>query len=172
MSWNQRSSLRDGYRHRDEDRPDDAADRHRILYCLQDRQCAARRGDACDLALYRRPDDRPDADRGGALLLDRFPLKALRPHENKPLEEGFMNIKRRTLMLGAAANGIATTFSIRTRPAHEAEFNYKFAKNQPLKHPMNVGDKDAAEKRPETSAGRERRGVGQGKSRSVRVNIG
>ena len=65
-----------------------------------------------------------------------------------------MNVNRRTLMLGAAATGIATTFSIRTRPANAAEFTYKFANNQTLTHPMNVRAKEAVEKIQEESGGR------------------
>jgi tripartite ATP-independent transporter DctP family solute receptor len=65
-----------------------------------------------------------------------------------------MNVNRRTLLLGAATAGIATTFSIRTRPAHAAEFTYKFANNQTLSHPMNVRAKEAVAKILEETGGR------------------
>ncbi|UIK05236.1 TRAP transporter substrate-binding protein [Neorhizobium galegae] len=65
-----------------------------------------------------------------------------------------MNVNRRTLLLGAATTGIATTFSIRTRPANAAEFTYKFANNQALTHPMNVRAKEAVAKIQEESGGR------------------
>ncbi|KQT54528.1 ABC transporter substrate-binding protein [Aureimonas sp. Leaf454] len=65
-----------------------------------------------------------------------------------------MTFNRRSLLLGSAAAGIATTFAIRTRPAHAAEFNYKFANNQALSHPMNVRAKEAVDKILEQSSGR------------------
>jgi tripartite ATP-independent transporter DctP family solute receptor len=65
-----------------------------------------------------------------------------------------MTVNRRTLLLGAATTGIATTFSIRTRPANAAEFTYKFANNQALTHPMNVRAKEAVAKIQEESGGR------------------
>jgi TRAP-type C4-dicarboxylate transport system substrate-binding protein len=42
---------------------------------------------------------------------------------------------RRTLLAGSAALPI---FSIATRPAHAAEFTYKWANNLPVTHPMNT----------------------------------
>ncbi|NKN36091.1 TRAP transporter substrate-binding protein [Agrobacterium sp. a22-2] len=65
-----------------------------------------------------------------------------------------MKVNRRTLLLGAATAGIATQFAIRTRPAHAAEFTYKFANNQTLTHPMNVRAKEAVAKILEESSGR------------------
>lgn len=65
-----------------------------------------------------------------------------------------MNIKRRALMLGTAAAGIATGFSIRTRPASAAEFTYKFANNQTLTHPMNIRAREAVARIREESGGR------------------
>lgn len=65
-----------------------------------------------------------------------------------------MIIDRRSLLLGSATAGLATAFSIRTRPAHAAEFNYKFANNQALTHPMNVRAKEAVGRILEESGGR------------------
>ncbi|MBK4215145.1 TRAP transporter substrate-binding protein [Paracoccus caeni] len=48
-----------------------------------------------------------------------------------------MTIKRRTILLGAAAGALAAPF-IRPRAAMAAEFNYKIANNQPLEHPSNI----------------------------------
>ena len=52
-------------------------------------------------------------------------------------------ISRRSLALGAAALPLV---SIRTRPAHAAEFTYKFANNTPVTHPMNVRAQQAADR--------------------------
>ncbi len=65
-----------------------------------------------------------------------------------------MLITRRQFVVGAAATGLATSFAIRTRPAHAAEFTYKFANNQALTHPMNVRAQEAAAKMREESDGR------------------
>jgi tripartite ATP-independent transporter DctP family solute receptor len=65
-----------------------------------------------------------------------------------------MTVNRRHFMIGAAATGLATSFAIRTTPARAAEFNYKFANNQTLTHPMNVRAKEAAAKIQEESGGR------------------
>jgi len=52
-------------------------------------------------------------------------------------------ISRRSLALGAATLPLV---AIRTRPAHAAEFTYKFANNTPAIHPMNVRAREAAER--------------------------
>mgnify|MGYP000892831186 CR=1 FL=1 len=48
-----------------------------------------------------------------------------------------MIIKRRSILLGAAAGALAAPF-IRPRAAMAAEFSYKIANNQPLEHPSNI----------------------------------
>lgn len=64
-----------------------------------------------------------------------------------------MNVNRRKLLVGAAG-GIATTFFIRTRPANAAEFDYRFANNQALTHPMNLRAREAVARIREESSGR------------------
>lgn len=61
------------------------------------------------------------------------------------------SISRRTLALAAAALPLV---SIRSRPAHAAEFTYKFANNTPVTHPMNIRAKEAADRIREASGGR------------------
>lgn len=61
------------------------------------------------------------------------------------------SISRRTLALGAAALPLV---SIRSRPAHAAEFTYKFANNTPVTHPMNIRAKEAADRIREATGGR------------------
>lgn len=48
-----------------------------------------------------------------------------------------MTIKRRTILMGAAAGALAAPF-IRPHAARAAEFSYKIANNQPLEHPSNI----------------------------------
>ncbi len=63
-----------------------------------------------------------------------------------------MNLTRRTLMLGAAALPLVST--IRYAGAQSAEFNYKYANNLPLTHPMNVRAQEAVDKIREETGGR------------------
>lgn len=63
-----------------------------------------------------------------------------------------MNLNRRTLMLGAAALPLVST--IRYASAQSAEFNYKYANNLPLTHPMNVRAQEAVDKIREETGGR------------------
>ena len=63
-----------------------------------------------------------------------------------------MNLNRRTLMLGAAALPLVST--IRYAGAQSAEFNYKYANNLPLTHPMNVRAQEAVDKIREETGGR------------------
>ena len=63
-----------------------------------------------------------------------------------------MNVKRRTLVLGAAALPLVST--IRFAGAQTAEFNYKYANNLPLTHPMNVRAQEAVDKIREETDGR------------------
>ncbi len=60
-------------------------------------------------------------------------------------------ISRRALGLGAASLPL---FSIRTRPAHAAEFSYKFANDVPAVHPLNVRGQAAAARILEAIGGR------------------
>ena len=62
-----------------------------------------------------------------------------------------MPISRRSLALGAAALPL---FNIGTRPAHAAEFTYKFANNTPAIHPMNVRAQEAADRIKQATGGR------------------
>ena len=62
------------------------------------------------------------------------------------------NSTRRTLVTGAATS-VATSALI-PRWARAAEFNYKFANNLPLTHPMNVRAKEAVERIREETSGR------------------
>ncbi|MBE0691857.1 MAG: TRAP transporter substrate-binding protein [Aquamicrobium sp.] len=63
-----------------------------------------------------------------------------------------MNLNRRTLMLGAAALPLVST--IRHAGAQAAEFNYKYANNLPITHPMNVRAQEAVDKIREETGGR------------------
>ena len=63
-----------------------------------------------------------------------------------------MNVKRRTLVLGAAALPLVST--IRFAGAQTAEFNYKYANNLPLTHPMNKRAQEAVDKIREETGGR------------------
>ena len=64
-----------------------------------------------------------------------------------------MNITRRSLMLGAAAT-VPLVSTIRYAGAQAAEFNYKYANNLPLTHPMNKRAKEAVDKIREETGGR------------------
>lgn len=63
-----------------------------------------------------------------------------------------MRMNRRTLMLGAAALPLVST--IRHAGAQAAEFNYKYANNLPITHPMNVRAQEAVDKIREETGGR------------------
>lgn len=63
-----------------------------------------------------------------------------------------MNITRRTLGFSAAAT--LAMPAILKYPADAAEFNYKFATNQPLTHPSNVRAQEAIDRIREQSNGR------------------
>ncbi|MCO5157709.1 MAG: TRAP transporter substrate-binding protein [Aquamicrobium sp.] len=63
-----------------------------------------------------------------------------------------MRMNRRTLMLGAAALPLVST--IRHAGAQAAEFNYKYANNLPLTHPMNVRAQEAVDNIREETGGR------------------
>ena len=63
-----------------------------------------------------------------------------------------MNVNRRTLVLGAATLPLVST--IRYAGAQSAEFNYKYANNLPISHPMNVRAQEAMDKIREETGGR------------------
>jgi TRAP-type C4-dicarboxylate transport system substrate-binding protein len=62
-----------------------------------------------------------------------------------------MKLTRRTLLAGTAGT---TAGILLPRFAHAAEFNYKFANNLPLTHPMNIRAKEATQKILEETGGR------------------
>ena len=62
-----------------------------------------------------------------------------------------VQISRRALGFGAASLPL---FSIRTRPAHAAEFSYKLASDVPAIHPLNVRAGEAAARILEATGGR------------------
>jgi tripartite ATP-independent transporter DctP family solute receptor len=64
-----------------------------------------------------------------------------------------MKITRRSLMIGTAAS-IPLVSTIRYAGAQAAEFNYKYANNLPLTHPMNLRAQEAVEKIREETGGR------------------
>ncbi|MCV0397784.1 MAG: TRAP transporter substrate-binding protein [Rhizobiaceae bacterium] len=63
-----------------------------------------------------------------------------------------MSITRRSLMIGAAAVPLVST--IRYAGAQTAEFNYKYANNLPLSHPMNTRAQEAVDAIREETGGR------------------
>ena len=63
-----------------------------------------------------------------------------------------MRMTRRTLVMGAAALPLVST--IRFAGAQTAEFNYKYANNLPLTHPMNVRAQEAMDNIREETGGR------------------
>ena len=64
-----------------------------------------------------------------------------------------MNITRRSLVLGAAA-AVPLVSTIRFAGAQTAEFNYKYANNLPLSHPMNKRAQEAVDAIREETGGR------------------
>lgn len=62
-----------------------------------------------------------------------------------------MMISRRSMMLGTASVALAGTVKAR---AQSAEFNYKYANNLPISHPMNLRAQEAVDKILEESGGR------------------
>ncbi len=60
-------------------------------------------------------------------------------------------LNRRYLLAGTAALPLV---AIRTRPAHAAEFTYKFANNLPAIHPLNVRSMEAAARVKQATDGR------------------
>jgi tripartite ATP-independent transporter DctP family solute receptor len=64
-----------------------------------------------------------------------------------------MNITRRTMLVGAAAS-LPLVSTIRYAGAQSAEFNYKYANNLALTHPLNIRAQEAVDKIREESGGR------------------
>ena len=64
-----------------------------------------------------------------------------------------MPLTRRSLMIGAAAT-VPLVSTIRFAGAQTAEFNYKYANNLPITHPMNVRAQEAVDKIREETGGR------------------
>jgi tripartite ATP-independent transporter DctP family solute receptor len=62
-----------------------------------------------------------------------------------------MPVTRRGLTFGAAALAMP---AILTRPAHAAEFNWKWATNQTVNHPMNIRAQEAIDRIREQTGGR------------------
>jgi len=66
-----------------------------------------------------------------------------------------MTIRRRRLLTTALAGSAAVPLvAIRTRPAHAAEFSYKYANNSPVTHPLNIRTTEAAARVKEKTNGR------------------
>lgn len=63
-----------------------------------------------------------------------------------------MTTTRRSFVAGTA--GLIASAAVLPRFAHAAEFNYKYANNLPLTHPMNVRAKEAMDKIREETGGR------------------
>ncbi|MBV8576700.1 MAG: TRAP transporter substrate-binding protein [Acetobacteraceae bacterium] len=61
------------------------------------------------------------------------------------------DLTRRAALAGSAALSL---FSIRTRPASAAEFNYKQANNSPMSHPQTVRQQEAINRIKEATGGR------------------
>jgi tripartite ATP-independent transporter DctP family solute receptor len=62
-------------------------------------------------------------------------------------------ITRRSAIVATAAASVPL-FAIRTRPAHAAEFSYKWANNLPTAHPLNIRGAHAMERIKEATGGR------------------
>jgi len=56
-----------------------------------------------------------------------------------------MTISRRTLIASAGAGAVAVALPTRFAQAQTAEFNYKYANNLPVTHPMNIRAKEMAD---------------------------
>ncbi|WP_137389626.1 TRAP transporter substrate-binding protein [Rhodoligotrophos defluvii] len=63
-----------------------------------------------------------------------------------------MNLSRRGLLLGSASVSLLGT--LRYAGAQTPEFNYKYANNLPVSHPMNIRAQEAADKIREETGGR------------------
>lgn len=62
--------------------------------------------------------------------------------------------RRRLLSTTLAAGAAFPLVAIRTRPAHAAEFSYKYANNSPVTHPLNIRTTEAAARVLEKTGGK------------------
>ena len=62
--------------------------------------------------------------------------------------------RRRLLTTTFAAGAAFPLVAIRTRPAHAAEFSYKYANNSPVTHPLNIRTTEAAARVLEKTGGK------------------
>ena len=62
--------------------------------------------------------------------------------------------RRRVLTAALAGTAAFPLVAIRTRPAHAAEFSYKYANNSPVTHPLTVRTTEAAARIKEKTGGR------------------
>ncbi len=63
-------------------------------------------------------------------------------------------LPRRRLLATTAAATAFPLVAIRTRPAHAAEFSYKYANNSPVTHPLNIRTTEAAARVLEKTSGK------------------
>jgi tripartite ATP-independent transporter DctP family solute receptor len=63
-------------------------------------------------------------------------------------------LPRRRLLATTAATAAFPLVAIRTRPAHAAEFSYKYANNSPVNHPLNIRTSEAAARVKEKTGGK------------------
>jgi len=64
-----------------------------------------------------------------------------------------IRLPRRRLLATTAATAAFPLVAIRTRPAHAAEFSYKYANNSPVSHPLNIRTTEAAARVKEKTSG-------------------
>ena len=63
-------------------------------------------------------------------------------------------LPRRRLLATTAAAAAFPLVAIRTRPAHAAEFSYKYANNSPVSHPLTIRTTEAAARIKEKTSGK------------------
>jgi tripartite ATP-independent transporter DctP family solute receptor len=65
-----------------------------------------------------------------------------------------IRLPRRRLLATTAATAAFPLVAIRTRPAHAAEFSYKYANNSPVSHPLTIRTNEAAKRIKEKTSGK------------------
>src|ERR1700760_104219 len=65
-----------------------------------------------------------------------------------------IRVSRRRLLATTAAATAFPLVAIRTRPAHAAEFSYKYANNSPVSHPLTIRTTEAAARVKEKTSGK------------------
>src|SRR6478752_168570 len=65
-----------------------------------------------------------------------------------------IRLPRRRLLATTAASAAFPLVAIRTRPAHAAEFSYKYANNSPVSHPLTIRTTEAAARIKEKTGGK------------------